>query len=66
MDSTTPITQSDGPFRVTWSAFGAVKRVEISNRVTGTRVIGTDWASWDNAYQQALRQLLSTGELAEL
>jgi len=51
---------------VTWSAFGAVKRVEINNRVTGTRVIGTDWASWDNAYQQALGQLLSTGELAEL
>jgi hypothetical protein len=43
-----------------------VKRVEISNSATGTRVIGTDWASWDNAYQQALAQLLSKGELAQL
>lgn len=63
MDST-PITQSDGPYQVTWSASGAIKRVEISNSATGTRVIGTDWASWDDAYQQALGQLLSIGELA--
>ena len=66
MDSTTPITHSDGPYRVTWSVFSAVKRVEISNSATGTRVIGTDWVSWDNAYQQALAQLLSKGELAQL
>jgi hypothetical protein len=66
MDSTTPITQSDGPYQVTWSACGATKRVEISNRATGTRVVGTDWANWDDAYKQALEQLLSIGELAAL
>jgi hypothetical protein len=66
MDSTTPITHSDGPYQVTWSASGAVKRVEISNRATGTRVVGSDWASWDDAYQQALGQLLSIGEMAKL
>ena len=42
---------------VTWTDGGAVKRVEITNRQTGRRAVGTDWANWDAAYQQALHQM---------
>lgn len=64
MNSTIPITGTDGPFRVTWTTGSAIKRVEISNSATGERAVGSDWADWDAAYQQALGQLLSVGETA--
>jgi hypothetical protein len=48
---------SSGRYRVTWGAYGAIKSVQISDRATGVRVVGKDWASWDVAYQQALWQL---------
>ena len=48
---------SRGRYRVSWGANGAIKRVQISDRATGVRVVGQDWSSWDVAYQQALWQL---------
>ncbi len=48
---------SGGRYRVSWTPHGAIKRVQISDRDTGVRVVGQDWASWDVAYQQALWQL---------
>lgn len=53
MDSTnTPHT-----YRVAWTSRGAVRRVEIIDTTTGERTVGTDWSSWDHAYQQALSQV---------
>ena len=60
MISTTPQTTKDEDrFNVTWTAGSAVKRVEITNRETGHRTVGTDWANWDTAYRQALHQMFA-------
>ncbi len=52
-----PTTHNKGLFQVSWSTGGTIKRVEIISRDTGRRTVGTDWANWDTAYQQALHQM---------
>jgi len=45
-------------YRVSWTRQSAVKRVEVVDATTGRRGVGTDWASWDAAYNQALVRLI--------
>ena len=56
MDSTS--TANRGRYRVSWTRDSAVKKVEIVDSQSGRRIVGSDWASWDAAYRQALFQLL--------
>ncbi len=57
MIANAPTTKTKGQFQVSWSTGGTIKRVEIVSRDTGRRTVGTDWANWDTAYQQALHQM---------
>jgi hypothetical protein len=58
METTARPATSDR-YRVTWTPHGAIKRVEITRIDTGATFVGSDWASWDTAYQQALQQALT-------
>jgi len=57
--TTSKATKDGGHFYVTWTPDSAIKRIEITNSETGVRTVGSDWASWDIAYQQALHQMFS-------
>lgn len=60
MDSTTTPTTSKDRFRITWAPHGAVKQVTVTRVGTGARFIGSDWASWDVAYRQAVQKAVGT------
>ena len=59
MDSTTTPTTSQDRFRITWAPHGAIKQVTVTQVGTGHRATGTDWASWDNAYRQAVQKAVA-------
>ena len=58
MKSSTPPSTKDR-YRVSWTPHGAAKQVVITQVETGRRFVGSDWASWDTAYQEALQQALA-------
>lgn len=58
METSTPPATKDR-YRVAWTPHGAIKQVTITQVGTGRRFVGSDWASWDTAYQEALQQAVA-------
>lgn len=58
METPTPPADKDR-YRVSWTPHGAVKRVAITQIATNRKFVGTDWADWDTAYQEALQQAVT-------
>lgn len=58
MDTSTPPATKDR-YTVEWAPHGAIKRVTITRLDTGRQFVGSDWASWDIAYQEALQQAVT-------
>lgn len=45
-------------FRIEWTSQSAIKRVAITDLDSGRRYVGSDWASWDIAYREAVQKAL--------
>lgn len=58
METATPPAYKDR-YVVSWTPHGAIKRVTITQIGTDRRFVGSDWASWDTAYQEALQQAIT-------
>jgi hypothetical protein len=55
----TPRPSTKDRYRISWTPHGATKRVEITQVESGRTFVGSDWASWDTAYQEALQQAVT-------